>query len=245
MLTSLVLLASLALLMLSLTHKTIKWCYNVQIVTNSINLIATIAHWSAVISTQIKKKNTINYGIDPSGEILFHFESQCKGCDPGFIKRLVISSCCGTCDPCLGPNITITPLISALQCEVCPETMWGNNPLTGSTDCVHDESYLKPSDIWSIVLIITAIIGFLATAFVGAVFIWNTPIVKSSGREHMILRITFSFLITIVSQNLHQLCVVFKELACGFAFHWSSVLCLQCEADSNCLNIYTRQNLTN
>ena len=85
--------------------------------------------------------------------------------------------------------------------------MWGNNPLTGSTDCVHDESYLKPSDIWSIVLIITAIIGFLATAFVGAVFIWNTPIVKSSGREHMILRITFSFLITIVFLKTFTSCV--------------------------------------
>ena len=50
---------------------------------------------------------------------------------------------------------------------------------------------------------IIAIIGLLLTAFVGAVFIWfwNTPIVKSSGREQMILLltgITLCFLITIV-----------------------------------------------
>ena len=50
---------------------------------------------------------------------------------------------------------------------------------------------------------IIAIIGLLATAFVGAVFIWfwNTPIVKSSGREQMILLltgITLCFLIMIV-----------------------------------------------
>ena len=161
----------------------------------------TIAHWN-VDNLHFYPDKKPQFGIDPSGEILFHFESQCKECDPGFIKRLVVSSCCGTCDPCLGPNFTNST--SALQCQMCPETMWGNNPLTGSTGCVDiDESYLKSSDIWSIVLIITAIIGFLATAFVGAVFIWfwNTPIVKSSGREQMILiltGITFSFLVTIV-----------------------------------------------
>ena len=138
----------------------------------------TIAHWNAKDLNFYPDKNP-QFGIDPSGEILFQFESECKECDPGFIKRLVVSSCCGTCDPCLGPNFTNST--SALQCEMCPKTMWGNNPLTGSTDCVGiDESYLKPSDIWSIVLIITAIIGFLATAFVAAVFIWfwSTPIVK-------------------------------------------------------------------
>ena len=68
--------------------------------------------------------------------------------------------------------------------------MWGNNPLFGSTHCIDiNESYLKPSDPWGIVLILLAIIGLIAVVFVTCVFIrfWNTPIVKSSGREQMIL----------------------------------------------------------
>ena len=64
--------------------------------------------------------------------------------------------------------------------------MWGNNPLNISNV---EESYLKPSELWSIVLILLAIIGLLAVIFVSGVFIyfWNTPIVKSSGREQMVL----------------------------------------------------------
>ena len=128
-------------------------------------------------------------------------ESQCRECSPGFVKRLVISSCCSTCDPCLGANYTNS---TSSECQPCPYTMWGNRPLTGSTDCVDiEESYLKPSDLWGIILIIVAIIGLLATAFVGAVFVWfwNTPIVKSSGREQMVLLltgITLCLLLTIV-----------------------------------------------
>ena len=82
--------------------------------------------------------------------------------------------------------------------------MWGNNPLNGSSGCVYiEEPYLKPSDGWSIVLILLAIIGLLAVVFVSGVFIyfWNTPIVKSSGREQMVLLlggITLCFLITVV-----------------------------------------------
>ena len=53
--------------------------------------------------------------------------------------------------------------------------MWDNNPLNGSNGCVDiEESYLKPSDAWSIVLILLAIIGLLAVVFVSAVFIYFT-----------------------------------------------------------------------
>ena len=80
----------------------------------------------------------------------------------------------------------------------------GNNPVNGSTECEDiEESYLKPFDPWAIILMIIAIVGLILTAFVCAVFIWfwNTPIVKSSGREQMILLlagITLCFFITIV-----------------------------------------------
>ena len=47
--------------------------------------------------------------------------------------------------------------------------MWGNNPLNGSSGCVFiEEPYLKPSDGWSIVLILLAIIGLLTSLCVGA-----------------------------------------------------------------------------
>ena len=113
---------------------------------------------------------------------------------------------------------------------MCPDHMWGNDPVNGSTGCVDiKESYLRPSDPWAIILMIIAIIGLLATAFVGAVFIWfwNTPIVKSSGREQMILLltgITLCFLITIV------FLIKPSRAVCGFQrmgswFCFSLILC--------------------
>ena len=172
---------------------------------NKTYQLVQIAHWNSTATERLHfySNETPQFGFNQSGDVLFHaFESQCKECDQGFIKRLVVSSCCGTCDPCLGPNYTNST--STTECEICPEHKWGNNPVNGSTECVAiEESYLKPSDPWAIILMIIAIIGLLATAFVGAVFIWfwNTPIVKSSGREQMILLltgITLCFLITVV-----------------------------------------------
>ena len=183
--------------------------FNYQVVEQCSNCsktyrLDTVAHWDSTSENHLRfyQDKRPQFGIDSSGEVLFKFESQCKECDPGFIKRLVVSSCCGTCDPCLGPNYTNST--SSTECEICPDTMWGNNPVNGSTGCVDiEESYLKPSDPWAIILMIIAIIGLILTVFVGAVFIWfwNTPIVKSSGREQMILLLTgivLCFLITIV-----------------------------------------------
>ncbi|XP_003385907.3 PREDICTED: metabotropic glutamate receptor 3-like [Amphimedon queenslandica] len=132
---------------------------------------------------------TKQFGINQTtGDVLFSLNSYCQSCSLGYFKRVVTSSCCGTCDPCLGSNYTNTN--SSTMCMTCPDNMWGNNPLTGNTHCIDiDESYLKPSDAWGIVLIILAIIGLIAVVSVTSVFIWfwNTPIVKSSGREQMML----------------------------------------------------------
>ena len=163
-----------------------------------------VAHWDSRATERLHfyPNKTPQFGINSTGNIKFRFESQCKECDLGFIKRLVVSSCCGSCDPCLGPNYTNST--SSTQCKMCPDHVWGNRPVNGSTECVDiEESYLKPSNPWAIILMIIAIVGLLATAFVGAVFIWfwNTPIVKSSGREQMILLLSgiiLCFLITIV-----------------------------------------------
>ena len=133
---------------------------------------------------QIFSNVTKQFGINNATDSL----SNCQSCRPGHYKKLVTSSCCGTCDPCLGSNYT--NITSSTICMTCPVNMWGNNPLSGSTHCIDiNASYLKPSDPWGIVLILLAIIGLIAVVFVTCVFIWfwNTPIVKSSGREQMIL----------------------------------------------------------
>ena len=62
-----------------------------------------------------------------TGQVLFSLVSHCQICSPGHYKRSVTSSCCGTCDPCLGSNYTNTN--SSTSCMMCPVNMWGNNPL--------------------------------------------------------------------------------------------------------------------
>ena len=49
---------------------------------------------------------------------------------------------------------------------MCPQYNWGNDPLTSSNGCIDiEESYLKPSDPLSIVLILLGIIGLLAVVY--------------------------------------------------------------------------------
>ena len=171
----------------------------------TVNQLVEVGVWDGSLSqNQLSLNSNISkqFGVNhTTGEILMALESNCQNCRPGYFKRLVTSSCCGTCDPCLGSNYTNTN--SSTMCMTCPDNMWGNNPLTGNTHCIDvDESYLKPSDAWGIVLIILAIIGLIAVVFVTSVFIWfwNTPIVKSSGREQMVLvliGITLCFILTV------------------------------------------------
>ena len=154
------------------------------------------------------------FGVDHSGNIKFQLQSQCQQCLPGYIKREVVSSCCGTCDPCLGQNYT--NVTNSPHCEQCPENTWGNSPLNGSDECTEiEESYLKPHDAWAIALMILAFVGLLSTAFVVGTFVWfwRTPIVKSSGREQMVLLligITLCFILTI------SFLVKPSETACAF-----------------------------
>ena len=87
---------------------------------------------------------TKQFGLDESCNIIRELNSECQDCSPGFIKHNVVSSCCDTCDPCLKQNYTNTT--SSKECQICPQYMWGNDPLNGSNDCVDiEESYIKPS----------------------------------------------------------------------------------------------------
>ena len=165
--------------------------------------LTTVFYWDEQTGLHKYPNARAQFGIDQeSGSILYQFKSQCKACAIGYVKRKVISSCCGSCDPCLGRNHTNNTL--STSCDVCPDNMWGNDPLHGSRSCVHvQESFLHLTDPWAITLMILAIIGLMSVAFVTGTFIyyWNKPIIKSSGREQMILiliGITLCFVVTVI-----------------------------------------------
>ena len=114
--------------------------------------------------------------------------SQCSVCTPGQYRRVGQSDCCGFCDPCT--DNTYTNSTTARECLSCPNGTWGNNPANGSTECIPiPESFLDYSHPYSIVIVIVAILGLtlvVATVIIFAIF-WKTPVIKSSGREQMIL----------------------------------------------------------
>ena len=166
-----------------------------------------VAQWGELDSRGIKnirfyENVSFQFGIDSSGQPLLTYESQCQQCEIGHVKRNVQSSCCGTCSPCLGRNYTNTTTSS--ECSTCPDDMWGNKPLVGSDSCQDiEESYLDPSDVWAIFLIVLAFIGIVAVVLVCIAMgvFWNTPIIKSSGREQMLLLlvgIALCFVLTLV-----------------------------------------------
>ena len=178
---------------------------NYQLCKNCSNkyTLVKVGKWDGSHDNRLQLYSNVQqqFGVDSSGNIRFELNLQCQLCSPGYTKREVISSCCGTCDPCLGQNYT--NVTNSLQCKKCPVNMWGNNPLNGSDRCIDiEESYLKPHDGWAISLMILALVGLLSTTFVVSAFVWfwKTPIVKSSGREQMILLligITLCFILTI------------------------------------------------
>lgn len=113
--------------------------------------------------------------------------SQCGRCEVGQYRRIVQSSCCGICEPCIGQNYSTDPL--SLSCQLCQAESWGNNPLLGSDGCVTiPESFIRHSDLFSIIVSLLAVLGLIAVLFVTVLYLihWRTPVVKSSGREQMI-----------------------------------------------------------
>ena len=137
---------------------------------------------------QIKQDIRLQFGINVDGSPRNWLQSQCQQCPAGYIRNPLDLSCCGSCSPCLGQNFT--SFNNSLACSICPLYSWGNNPLAGSESCQSlSVSYLNPSDVWAIILVINACLGLLAVIFVTVVFgcYWKTPIVKSSGREQMLI----------------------------------------------------------
>ena len=122
-----------------------------------------------------------------------YIESQCRMCMPGNIAVPVVGSCCGTCRSCLGQSIASSDSNSnPTECTMCQEYSWGNNPLNGSTSCVQlGYSFLRVSDVWGAVLIVSSIIGLILVVGFSVVLgiFWTKPVFKSSAREQMVMLI--------------------------------------------------------
>ena len=119
--------------------------------------------------------------------------SQCTLCSPGSVVVPIQGSCCGTCNACLGNTSTFN-VPSGMKvkgiCSSCVDLHWGNNPLNGSTNCTRlEETYISHSSVWGVFIIVLSISGLLTLVAV-VVFVsmfWTTPVIKSFGREQMVL----------------------------------------------------------
>ena len=111
-------------------------------------------------------------------------------CREGYIRSIANQNCpsCFECIPCVGPTYSMNS--SGTNCSLCSDNHWGNNPLSGSTHCVSVEvQHLDFSSGWSITSMCIASITLIILAVITVIFVmtWNTPVVKSSCREEMIM----------------------------------------------------------
>lgn len=156
----------------------------------------TIGTWTAIQGIRFKDNVRIQFGIEDSSQV----KSQCQQCPEGSYIVGLHLSCCGLCEECTGRNYTRSSLTT--ECSACPDGTWGNTPLQGSSGCQDiPEVYLNPSDPFGIVIILLGISGVIGVILVaiGMGIFWKTPVIKSSGREQMILILTgicISFLVT-------------------------------------------------
>lgn len=131
----------------------------------------------------------LQFGMTHDGRPRYDtIQSQCQRCPSGTVKVPIRSSCCGTCTPCIGRHYIPYPNVS--ECLNCSSGTWGNDPLRGSDSCLPiPQSYLDPSDAWGVFLLALAFTGLITVLLVIVALIrfWNTPIVKASGREQMVL----------------------------------------------------------
>ena len=181
---------------------------------------------SVITALNFTDVSTLQFGIDYNGSVVHEPpESHCGHCMPGQYRRPVTSSCCSICEPCLGQNFSsehLTP--SCTNCSVLGD-MWGNNPLHGSDGCVAiSETFITYSDPWSIVVIITGIIGLLSATVTGLIFgmYYKTPVIKSSSREQMILLLiaiglSFASVFIYVAPPTLGVCIV-QRVAIWFCF---------------------------
>ena len=111
-------------------------------------------------------------------------------CNEGMIRSITNQNCpsCFKCIPCVGS--TYSNNSHGTNCSLCDDNHWGNDPLSGSTHCVPVKvQHLDYSNGWSIVSMCIAGIALIILIVIIVTFVinWNTPVVKSSGREQMVM----------------------------------------------------------
>ena len=170
---------------------------------------------------------TLQFGISGSGQILLAPSvSTCGQCALGEYRKVVQFSCCSLCQLCLGSNYSDeSDATSCKNCSMLGE-MWGNNPLNGSNGCIQiPETRVDFSNALSIVNVVISSLGMILTAIAAFVFsmFWNTPFIKASGREQMVLLLTgvassFISAIIYVSPPSIGVCILHR---CGLWFSFS------------------------
>ena len=184
-------------------------------------------------SLEINNDVQIHFGVDATDRaILEPIESHCGRCKPGQYLRSVPSSCCGLCEPCLGQNFSNASVVD--KCSNCSMygDMWGNSPTVGSSGCVAiPQTFLDFTNPWSIVVMITSIIGLILLFSVVIILgvNWNTPFIRASARESMIMIVigtAISFIVAFIYVAPPSLVICTLQRIClwlGFGLIFSSL----------------------
>ena len=159
-----------------------------EIVTLQANDSGQYEYVTAGIWKSAHKKSTLTLN---SAYAYKKIVSRCsEPCSEGMIRSITNENCpsCFECIPCVGPKYSMNS--NGTNCSLCSDNHWGNNPLSGSTHCVPVEvRHLDFSSGWSITSMCIASITLIILAVITVIFVmaWNTPVVKSSGREQMVM----------------------------------------------------------
>ena len=200
--------------------------FNFQSVLDGNNFnLKKIGKWE--VNKALKLDETIQFGLNATGGTVFTLPvTKCDRCDPGqFLNP--DSSCCGTCHPCTGQQYSNDSF--SRNCSTCDKFMWGNNPTgkdnVGSSSCTYlNSTSHKLSYAWSIVMVLLSLVGLIAVVVMAVVFgvFWNVPVIKSSGREQMVLLfigIGLSYMLAFiyVSPPVYTVCFI-QRLGLWFCF---------------------------
>ena len=168
--------------------------------------------------------SSLQFGLDETGNALHqpHYP-HCGRCNPGYFIKPAFSSCCGVCKPCQGQLFSNDT--QATSCSTCDKFTWGNNPIQGSNSCVKvKETFINFSHPWAIIMVIMSLFGLIAVGIVAVIYglYWKTPIIKSSGREQMIILligISLSYMLAFiyVSPPVLTVCVI-QRIGLWFCF---------------------------
>ena len=156
---------------------------NLQANDNGQYEYVSVGFWNSAYKENALMLN----GTNGNKEIVSRCSELCK---EGYIRSITNQNCpsCFECIPCVGPTYSMNS--SGTNCSLCSDNHWGNNPLSGSTHCVPVEvRHLDFSSGWSITSMCIASITLIILAVITVIFVmtWNTPVVKSSGREQMVM----------------------------------------------------------